>query len=254
MKPFLRPLVLATAVPADSSGNGRTGTLVNGAAPRGAAGVALDGTDDYVKLPDNLLAGLNSITVSTEVLVNANQGTPYFIWGLGNTTSGAGNGYLYATGNSYKASIATGNWTTEQTVNSGANLARSVWKTLTYTLDAASDTARLYLDGTQVAQQTGVTITPASIASSGTRCIAGKIVVTATATNPKAFAAKIVIGTTWGSKSFADVAPGATVSAAFTTRAISVTDGSATATATAFVGGKPATASASAPYSAASCN
>ncbi|MHC2186970.1 beta-xylosidase [Rathayibacter agropyri] len=213
MKPFLRPLVLATAVAltvplltaqsataapadslvlryaldetsgtvaADSSGNGRAGTLVNGAAPRGAAGVALDGTDDYVKLPDNVLAGLNSITVSTEVLVNANQGTPYFIWGLGNTTSGAGNGYLYTTGNSYKASIATGNWTTEQTVNSGANLARSVWKTLTYTLDDASDTARLYLDGAQVAQQTGVTITPAAIGNGATTANAiGRSVYTA---------------------------------------------------------------------------
>ncbi|PPG17155.1 hydrolase [Rathayibacter sp. AY1E8] len=213
MKPFLRPLVLVTAVAltvplltaqsasaapsdslvlryaldetsgttvADSSGKGRTGTLVNGAAPRGAAGVALDGTDDYVKLPDNLLAGLNSITVSTEVLVNANQGTPYFIWGLGNTTNGAGNGYLYTTGNGYKASIATGNWTTEQTVNSNANLARSVWKTLTYTLDDASDTARLYLDGTQVAQQTGVTITPAAIGNGTTTANAiGRSVYTA---------------------------------------------------------------------------
>ncbi|AND17895.1 family 43 glycosylhydrolase [Rathayibacter tritici] len=213
MKPFLRPLVLATAVAltiplltaqsasaapadslvlryaldetsgtvaADSSGNGRTGTLVNGAAPRGAAGVALDGTDDYVKLPDNLLAGLNSITVSTEVLVNANQGTPYFIWGLGNTTNGAGNGYLYTTGNGYKTSIATGNWTTEQTVTSGANLARGVWKTLTYTLDDASDTARLYLDGSQVAQQTGVTITPAAIGNGATTANAiGRSVYTA---------------------------------------------------------------------------
>ncbi|OOB92049.1 family 43 glycosylhydrolase [Rathayibacter sp. VKM Ac-2630] len=196
MNRFVRPVVLATAVAlivplvtaqsaaaapsdslvlryaldetsgtvaADSSGNGRTGTLVNGASPRGAAGVVLDGTDDYVKLPDNVLAGLTSITVSTDVLVNPNQGTPYFIWGLGNTTGGAGNGYLFTTGNGYKASIATGNWSTEQTVDSGANLARGVWKTLTYTLDDATDTAKLYLDGTQVAQKTGVTITPAAI-------------------------------------------------------------------------------------------
>ena len=38
------------------------------------------------------------------------------MWGLGNTgTDGVGNGYLFATGNStYRASIASGNWTTEQ--------------------------------------------------------------------------------------------------------------------------------------------
>ncbi|MCJ1702615.1 family 43 glycosylhydrolase [Rathayibacter sp. VKM Ac-2926] len=201
MKPFLRPVVLVTALaltvplltaqsaaaaPADdlvlryaldatsgttavdSSGKGRDGVLSGGAVASGAAGVTLDGVDDFVKLPDNVLAGLSSITVSTEVLVKPSQGTPYFIWGLGNTTNNAGNGYLYTTGNSYKTSIATGNWTTEQTVNSGADLARGVWKTLTYTLDDASDTARLYLDGTQVAQQTGVTITPGAIGGGST--------------------------------------------------------------------------------------
>ncbi|KQQ05845.1 MULTISPECIES: family 43 glycosylhydrolase [unclassified Rathayibacter] len=213
MKPFLRPLVLATtlalavplltaqsaaAAPADdlilryaldetsgtvavdSSGRGRNGTLSGGAAASGTSGVKLDGVDDYVKLPDDVLSGLSSITVSAEVLVSTTQGTPYFIWGLGNTTSGAGNGYLYTTGNSYKASIATGNWTTEQTVNSGANLARGVWKTLTYTLDDASDTARLYLDGTRVAQQTGVTITPGAIGGGKTAANAiGRSVYTA---------------------------------------------------------------------------
>ncbi|MWV58955.1 family 43 glycosylhydrolase [Rathayibacter sp. VKM Ac-2754] len=213
MKPFLRPLVLATtlalAVPlltaqtaaaapsddlilryaldetsgtvaVDSSGRGRNGTLSGGAVASGTSGVRLDGVDDFVKLPDDVLAGLTSITVSAEVLVSPTQGTPYFIWGLGNTTSGAGNGYLYTTGNSYKASIATGNWSTEQTVNSGANLARGVWKTLTYTLDDASDTARLYLDGTQVAQQTGVTTTPGAIGGGKTTANAiGRSVYTA---------------------------------------------------------------------------
>ncbi|MBF4461199.1 MULTISPECIES: family 43 glycosylhydrolase [unclassified Rathayibacter] len=202
MKPLLRPLVIVSAialavplltaqtaiaapsdsslvlryaldetsgtVAVDSSGKGRNGTLVNGAAPQGSAGVKLDGANDYVKLPDNVLAGLTSVTVSTEVLVSPSQGTPYFIWGLGNTTNGAGNGYLYTTGNSYKTSIASGNWQTEQTVNSNANLDRGVWKTLTYTLDDASDTAKLYLDGTQVAQQTGVTITPGSLGNGST--------------------------------------------------------------------------------------
>nr|BFF08765.1 hypothetical protein GCM10025699_00680 [Microbacterium flavescens] len=124
----------------------------------------LDGSDDHVKLPDNLLAGLTSITISAEVLVRAAQGTPYFIYGFGNTdAAGVGNGYLYSTGNAYKTSIASGNWSTEQTANSSANLERDVWKTITYTLDDATDTARVYLDGVQVAQNTAVTITPGSI-------------------------------------------------------------------------------------------
>lgn len=148
----------------DASGSARNGAYVGAPALTGGEGVRLDGVDDHVKLPDNLLAGLTSITVSAEVLVRAAQGTPYFIYGFGNTdAAGVGNGYLYSTGNSYKTSIASGNWSTEQTANSSANLERDVWKTITYTLDDATNTARVYLDGVQVAQNTNVTITPGSI-------------------------------------------------------------------------------------------
>ena len=149
---------------ADQSGNGRNATIVGGPALTGGEGVRLDGVDDHVRLPNDILAGLTSITVSTEVLIRTTQSTPYFIYGMGNTnSSGVGNGYLFSTGNAYKSSIATGNWSTEQTVSSGANLARGVWKTITYTLDDASNTARIFLDGVQVAQNTNVTITPGSI-------------------------------------------------------------------------------------------
>ncbi len=154
----------AGTVAADASGSGRNGTYVGGPSLTGGEGVRLDGGDDYVDLPDNLLAGLTSITVSADVLVRSAQGTPYFIYGFGNTDGGGvGNGYLYSTGNAYKTSIATGNWSTEQTAASGANLERDVWKTITYTLDDASNTARIYLDGVQVGANTNVTTTPGSI-------------------------------------------------------------------------------------------
>ncbi|WP_342002122.1 family 43 glycosylhydrolase [Microbacterium sp. LWH7-1.2] len=150
----------------DSSGHGRNGIISGGAVLTGGEGVAFDGANDHVKLPDNVLAGLASITVSTEVLIKPAQITPYMIWALGNTnTSGVGDGYLFASGNAYRAAIATGNWTTEQGVTSGSNLERGVWKTLTYTLDDASNTATLYLDGVQVAQNPNVTLTPGQIGS-----------------------------------------------------------------------------------------
>jgi len=134
-------------------------TLVGGQAS--ADGTTLDGTDDYVDLPDHLLAGLTDVTVSLDVLVDASQGTPYFVYGLGNTSGTAGNGYLFTTGNAYRTSIATGNWSTEQTVTKGSNLARGVWKTLTYTLSGT--TATLYEDGVQVRQSTTVTTDPGQI-------------------------------------------------------------------------------------------
>ncbi|MFC8923911.1 immunoglobulin-like domain-containing protein [Cellulosimicrobium sp. NPDC057127] len=129
-------------------------------------GLALDGTDDYVDLPDHLLAGITDATVSLDVLVDPSQGTPYFIYGLGNTSGTAGNGYLFTTGNAYRTSIATGNWSTEQTVTKGSNLTRGVWKTLTWTLSGT--TATLYEDGVQVRQATNVTTDPGQIGAGQT--------------------------------------------------------------------------------------
>ncbi|MFF8845208.1 immunoglobulin-like domain-containing protein [Streptomyces sp. NPDC015127] len=145
----------------DASGHGRDATATNGATWLGTEGLRLDGTDDYVDLPDNLMRGLTSITVSVQVRLAADQASPYFVWGLGNSAGAHGNGYLFTTANAYRTSIATGNWSTEQTVSAGRDLVRDKWKTLTYTL--GDGTAVLYEDGVEVARRTGVTITPAQI-------------------------------------------------------------------------------------------
>jgi len=142
-------------------------TLANGASFSGTGeGVTLDGTDDYVDLPDHLLAGLTDVTVALDVKVATDQATPYFIYGLGNTSGTAGDGYLFTTGDAYRTSIATGNWTTEQTVTKNANLQRGMWKHLTYTLSGT--TAVLYEDGVEVGRQTGVTIDPKDIGNGST--------------------------------------------------------------------------------------
>ncbi|RAS70498.1 glycosyl hydrolase family 43 [Lentzea atacamensis] len=149
-----------TTVP-DTSGFGRDGTVSGDTAWLGAEGLRLGGTSGHVRLPDNVLRGLTDVTVSVQVEIAADQPVPYFLWGLGNTLDNSGNGYLFATGDQFRASIATGNWSTEQTVDSGRNLARGSWRTITYTL--GSGTAILYEDGVAVARKTGVTITPGSI-------------------------------------------------------------------------------------------
>jgi beta-xylosidase len=148
-------------VATDSTGHGYDG-VVSGDATWADGALNLGGTDGHVQLPDDMMAGLDAITVSTKVWLDPAQATPYFIWGLGNTDgAGVGNGYLFTTGNAYRSSIATGNWSTEQTVTSGATLPRGAWKTLTYTLQ--DGTATLYLDGVQVGEQTGVTTRPGDI-------------------------------------------------------------------------------------------
>ncbi|MEX8056662.1 family 43 glycosylhydrolase [Microbacterium sp. 16-032] len=147
----------------DTSGNGRNATFEGGPTLAGADGVRLDGNDDDVKLPNDILKGLDSITVSTDVIVRPEQSGNYFIWGLGNTTDWYGNGYLFATGNPARTGIALGNWTTEQKAESTTALERGVWKKLTYTLDAASKTSRMYIDGVQIAENTNTTSLPSMI-------------------------------------------------------------------------------------------
>ncbi|WP_330286304.1 family 43 glycosylhydrolase [Streptomyces sp. NBC_00576] len=153
---------------ADASGNGRTGT-VNGTAgwSNSGDGLAFNGSDTYIKVPDNIMSGMSSISVSMDVKIDSAQSNPYFIYGFGNTSGTAGNGYLFTTGNSYRTSIASGNWSTEQTTrNAGANLQRAVWKQITYT--QTGSTGVLYEDGVEVGRNTAITLTPGSIGSGTT--------------------------------------------------------------------------------------
>ncbi|MEU2284872.1 family 43 glycosylhydrolase [Streptomyces sp. NPDC013178] len=151
----------------DASGHGRNGT-VQGTADWSGQGLAFNGTDTYVKVPNDVMKGMTAITVSTDVLIDATQSTPYFLYGFGNSSGGNGNGYLFTTGNSFRTSIATGNWSTEQTTRpaDSHNLTRAVWKHITYT--QTGTTGVLYEDGVEVARNTSVTITPGAVGSGTT--------------------------------------------------------------------------------------
>ncbi|MXG90142.1 family 43 glycosylhydrolase [Nocardioides flavescens] len=145
----------------DVSGHGYDGTLQNG--PTFVDGsLNLDGTDDYVKLPNDMLAGLDAVTVSSKVWLSPQQSGNYFMWNFGNQANGVGNGYLFATGDSrLRGAIATGNWTTEQNAQSGAALGRGAWHTVTWT--QANKSAVLYLDGREVARNDATTTIPDDI-------------------------------------------------------------------------------------------
>ncbi|CBG68311.1 MULTISPECIES: family 43 glycosylhydrolase [Streptomyces] len=153
----------------DASGHGRDGT-VNGTAgwTGNGQGLSFNGSDTYIKVPNDVMKGMDSISVSMDVLMDEAQTGPYFIYGFGNSSSGTGNGYLFATGNSLRTAIASGNWSTEQNTrpSDGHNLSRSVWKQLTYT--QTGTTGVLYEDGAEVGRNTSVTTTPGSIGAGTT--------------------------------------------------------------------------------------
>ncbi|MEV1069583.1 LamG domain-containing protein [Streptomyces sp. NPDC050263] len=146
----------------DSSGNGRDGT-VNGATGWAGEGMAFNGSDTYLKVPNNIMAGLNSITVDFDVWIDPTMGKPYFLYGFGNTSGGNGNGYLFSTGNQFRTGITTTNYSAEQNTRPSTSyqLARGMWKHVTYT--QTGNTGILYENGVEKARNTNVTITPGSI-------------------------------------------------------------------------------------------
>ncbi len=148
----------------DASGNGRDGT-VQAPTWTGAQGLTFDGTGTYVKVPDNVTAGLSAITVAFDVKIDNTQATPYFLYGFGNTdpSTGYGNGYLFATGNTFRTAVSTTNWSGEQNIRpaDGHNLARGSWKHVTYTQTGTTGT--LYEDGVPVAVNSAVSIPPSAI-------------------------------------------------------------------------------------------
>ncbi|MFH8253172.1 family 43 glycosylhydrolase [Microbacterium sp. B2969] len=89
--------------------------------------------------------------------------------------------------------------------------------------------------------------------SADTRCVAGKVVVTAVATNNEDVPVSVSVESAYGSKSVT-VAPGKSVANAFSTRAASVAAGGVSADATATIGGGTVETSAEAAYAARSCN
>ncbi|QSR28335.1 hypothetical protein CFH99_22180 [Nocardioides aromaticivorans] len=159
-------------VAADSSGNGRNGT-VNGTASWNAGdGFTFNGgansSGNYIKLPDNLLAGVDNVTVDFDVLVDPSLSGNWFMYNLGNAaTFPNGTGYLFTTNDSsgrFRATIAEGGYSTEQSTSRPTKLQAGVWKHVTYTVTGgavgAPGSARLYEDGALVASSDSITTKP----------------------------------------------------------------------------------------------
>ncbi|MEF3402410.1 carbohydrate binding domain-containing protein [Agromyces sp. CCNWLW203] len=90
--------------------------------------------------------------------------------------------------------------------------------------------------------------------TAGTRCVAGKAVVTVRASNAEEVPITVAFETAYGSRSFASVAPGGNAVHAFTTRLTSVPEGAASARFSATIDGETVSAESEAGYPARACN
>ena len=141
----------------DYSGNNNHGRFVNSPQLRGTEGARLDGVDDHITLPNDLLRNKQHLSVSAEVFVRPEQSGEYFLFGLGNTdsASGLGQGYVFATGDpQLRVGISRYTWDNESEVRTAAALPRNTWRTVTFVINGDAGTLALFTDGQFVSGRT----------------------------------------------------------------------------------------------------
>ncbi|XEC95851.1 LamG-like jellyroll fold domain-containing protein [Paenibacillus tarimensis] len=151
------------ATAADASGHGNTGTINGGAAwTTGQSGNAadLDGTDDYIALPEVVVSGADTITVAAWVnLDTASNWMRIFDFGSGTST------YMFLTPkNGSNGNIRFGiknNNSSTQIIDGTSALATGGWHHVAVTLNGSTGT--LYVDGAFVNSNTSMTIKPSDM-------------------------------------------------------------------------------------------
>jgi hypothetical protein len=122
-------------------------------------GGAKTSTGNWVELPDDLLKGAGSATISMDVKVDATMlTTNHFLWNIGND---ANQQYWFATARGARSAITTASGGGERN-GTGYALTAGRWHSITAVIDADADTITLYTDG----QRSGVgktTLSPAAI-------------------------------------------------------------------------------------------
>jgi hypothetical protein len=160
-------------VAADSSGNGRNGTVTGAASWNGGDGFTFSGgansSGNAITLPDNLLAGLEDVTVDFDVWVDPSLTSGnWFMYNFGNAaTYPNGTGYLFTTNDSsnrLRSTIAENGFATEQSTSRPGRVPTGQWRHITYSIDggtpAVPGTARVYDDGVLVATNANLTTNP----------------------------------------------------------------------------------------------
>lgn len=149
---------------ADATGNGWTGTLVNG--PLRTTGISgnavdLDGTNDHVRLPTGVVNGLTEMTLATWVnLDSLNNWARLFDFGSGTTTNMFLAPRSGITGLPVFA-ITTSGSGGEQRINSSVAIAAGTWTHVAVTIGGG--TGIMYINGVEVGRNSSMTLTPSSL-------------------------------------------------------------------------------------------
>jgi aryl-phospho-beta-D-glucosidase BglC (GH1 family) len=149
---------------ADSTVNGRHGTLVGGptrVTGQGGKAVDLDGTDDHVSLPTGVVSSLGDFTISTWVNLDAaSPGSRIFDFGSGTTN------YMFltpanGTTGTVRFAITTSGAGGEQTISGTSALPTGAWTHVAVT--RSGNLGILYVNGVEVGRNAALTLFPMAL-------------------------------------------------------------------------------------------
>ena len=126
---------------------------------RAARRLNLDGSNDYVSLPEGSVAGLTDFSISTWVRLDTTAASRR-VFDFGTGTSD----YMYLTptnGSTVRFGITTNGSGSEQVINGSTGLATGTWVHVTVT--RIGTTGRMYVNGTQVGSNASMTLSPSSL-------------------------------------------------------------------------------------------
>ena len=166
---YLFTQTTGNAVPNTATGAGAVAgaTVVNGTDAQWTGdslvftGGAKNSAANWVELPDGILAGKTSATITIEAKIDGSMKTAnHFLWNIGNDTNAA---YWFATArDTTRTAITTTSGGGEANARATSALDANRWYSLTSVIDGASGTITYYVDGTRVGQA-DTALTPASI-------------------------------------------------------------------------------------------
>ncbi|MFB2580695.1 cell wall-binding repeat-containing protein [Herbiconiux sp. P15] len=123
---------------------------------------------NWVRLPNDILAGETSATVTTEVSIDASMKSTFnFLWNIGND---APTSYFFASVRDAARTAITTSSNAGEINARGGNLEAGRWYSLTSVIDGAAGTISFYVDGEKVGEA-ATTLTPASIADQSLNAI-----------------------------------------------------------------------------------
>lgn len=186
----------------DVSGNNYVATLKNGATITKSGGIDgvldLGSTNGYLDLGDlfgsKFISTLQDFTISTFVCIAndaviTNNGNFVFSFGNSDKIATDNNGCMFFSAKSMRYAISLTNWTGENGIETGSAMGKGKWQHVAITYNSSTKTAKIFLNGSVIAQSTNINIAPKALGATAYNYI-GK---SSYALNGDAYLAKTLI-------------------------------------------------------------